>query len=99
MAGISFLRARSPVTPKITTAQGPAMRGMRLSRLSRNGLRQAVVSALAGLIVVLGSPRRRSSRGGVELALCCVEQFLPRLLELVHTLVLEHLEHIDQVDA
>ncbi|SKV43736.1 Uncharacterised protein [Mycobacteroides abscessus subsp. massiliense] len=37
MAGINFLRARSPVTPKITSEQGPAMRGRRLSRLSRNG--------------------------------------------------------------
>ena len=42
MAGISFLRARSPVTPKSTIEQGPAMRGSRLSRGSRSGLLPAV---------------------------------------------------------
>src|SRR6266568_4845840 len=37
-AGISFLRARSPVTPKITRAQGSGMRGSRRSCGSRSGL-------------------------------------------------------------
>ena len=37
MAGISFLRDRSPVTPKITMPDGPAIRGSRLSRGSRSG--------------------------------------------------------------
>ncbi|GHD92100.1 hypothetical protein GCM10010508_43510 [Streptomyces naganishii JCM 4654] len=36
-AGMSFLRDRSPVTPKITNPDGPAIRGNRRSRPSRNG--------------------------------------------------------------
>src|SRR5262249_33640103 len=38
MAGISFLRARSPVTPKITRAHGSGIRGSRRSWGSRSGL-------------------------------------------------------------
>src|ERR1700689_4268928 len=38
MAGMSFLRARSPVTPNMTSTQGPATRGIRRSRGSRSGL-------------------------------------------------------------
>src|SRR6478735_4791563 len=38
MAGINFFLARSPVTPKITIPEGPAIRGSRLSRGSRRGL-------------------------------------------------------------
>ena len=38
MAGMSFLRARSPVTPKMTRTHGPATRGIRRSRGSRSGL-------------------------------------------------------------
>src|SRR2546421_3408448 len=37
-AGMSFLRARSPVTPKITRAQGSGIRGSRRSCGSRSGL-------------------------------------------------------------
>src|SRR5690606_20243537 len=37
-AGMSFLRARSPVTPNITNPHDPAMRGKRRSRGSRRGL-------------------------------------------------------------
>src|SRR5690606_15026463 len=37
-AGISFFRARSPVTPKITRPHGPAILGSRLSWGSRSGL-------------------------------------------------------------
>ena len=44
-AGMSFLRARSPVTPKITRPHGPAMRGSRRSRGSRSGLRSAVTGS------------------------------------------------------
>ncbi len=40
-AGISFLRERSPVTPKITSPHGPATRGSRRSRGSRSGLGRA----------------------------------------------------------
>src|SRR5664280_1695934 len=36
-AGMSFFRARSPVTPNITSTQGPAMRGSRRSCGSRSG--------------------------------------------------------------
>ena len=35
---MSFLRAKSPVTPKITMPHGPAIRGIRLSRLSTKGV-------------------------------------------------------------
>src|SRR6266536_2230580 len=35
---MSFLRARSPVTPKITSAQGSGIRGRRRSCGSRSGL-------------------------------------------------------------
>ncbi len=52
VAGTTFLRARSPVTPKITTAHGAAIRGSRLSRLSRNGFCRCPTLArvAAGLI-------------------------------------------------
>ena len=39
-AGISFLRAKSPVMPKITRLHGPAMRAKRKSRGSRKGFVQ-----------------------------------------------------------
>src|SRR4051795_5651853 len=39
MAGSSFLRDRSPVTPKTTSAHGSGTRGSRRSRGSRRGLR------------------------------------------------------------
>src|SRR5450631_103105 len=52
MAGSSFLRARSPVTPNMTSTQGPATRGMRRSRGSRSGLcsicRSGTSAGLAG---------------------------------------------------
>ena len=38
-AGMSFFRARSPVTPKSTSDDGPAIRFSRRSRGSRSGLR------------------------------------------------------------
>ena len=37
------MRAKSPVTPKITMPEGPAMRGRRLSFALRNGLTHALV--------------------------------------------------------
>src|SRR4051794_15344822 len=46
MAGISFLRARSPVTPKTTSAQGSGMRGSRRSRGSRSRLVGALSRSL-----------------------------------------------------
>ena len=45
----TFLWARSPVTPNITSAHGPAILGSRLSLLSLNGLRHCAESA-PGLI-------------------------------------------------
>jgi hypothetical protein len=45
-AGMSFLRDRSPVTPKITSALGPAMRFRRRSSGSRNGLWSREISAV-----------------------------------------------------
>ena len=44
---MSFLRARSPVTPNITTTHGPATRGMRRSRGSRSGLTGSLSSSSA----------------------------------------------------
>src|SRR5215470_11093139 len=54
MAGISFLRARSPVTPKITTAHGSGIRGRRRSCGSRSGflLSRSNSSWMTGLPVM-----------------------------------------------
>src|SRR3978361_882589 len=46
---MSFLRDRSPVTPKITRPQGPPIRWGLLARSSRNGLRVAVCHGLGGV--------------------------------------------------
>src|SRR3954453_21736740 len=46
---MSFLRDRSPVTPKITRPQGPAIRGRRLSRSSRSGLPLAACHEFVGV--------------------------------------------------
>ena len=104
---MSFFRARSPVTPKITSPQGPAIRGRRLSRGSRSGLTRPTPS---------GRHRRSRwrSRASESLTralqdcpsgrlwsswLCTVLAELgPGLLELVDALVLEHQEHVAQVD-
>src|ERR1700759_4669184 len=47
MAGSSFLRARSPVTPNMTSTHGPATRGIRRSRASRSGLSWVCWSSMA----------------------------------------------------
>src|SRR5271167_3878510 len=59
MAGISFLRARSPVTPNITTTHGPATRGMRRSRGSRSGLTGSLASSSAASTPGLAGARPR----------------------------------------
>ena len=86
-----LLGARSPVTPKITTAHGPAMRGNRLSSLSRSGFCQS--SATAVLLTCA------QDFFCVELTLGRLEQLAPRLLELVDALVLQHQEDVGEVDA
>src|SRR6478609_12028764 len=43
---MSFLRERSPVTPKMTSALGPAMRLRRRSSGSRSGLCPRVISTV-----------------------------------------------------
>ncbi len=56
-----FLRARSPVTPKITIEHGPAMRGSLRSRGSRNGLTQGEspgVCVVCSVIVFIVIPGR-----------------------------------------
>src|SRR5215475_6656564 len=50
MAGMSFFLARSPVTPKMTRAQGSGMRGSRRSCGSRSGLLMTP-PALVGLVI------------------------------------------------
>src|SRR5262249_14187159 len=58
-AGISFLRARSPVTPNTTSAHGSGTRGSRRSRGSRSGLgRGSAISKR--LIDLLASALARS---------------------------------------
>src|SRR5690242_8653647 len=56
---MSFLRDRSPVTPKITKPQGPAMRGSRLSRGSRSGLVHVSSWRLLAAAVIASSPHSR----------------------------------------
>src|SRR6476661_4571237 len=59
MAGSSFLRARSPVTPKTTSAHGSGTRGSRRSLGSRSGLARSVTvpgGAAAGTSTSVCSP-------------------------------------------
>src|SRR4051794_20355434 len=80
-AGISFLRDRSPVTPKMTRPDGPAIRGSRRSAGSRSGLLLDKISAL-----------RRGE--ALELRLGRLEQVVPGGLELLDALVLKELDHV-----
>src|SRR3954469_18373222 len=97
-AGMSFLRARSPVTPKMTSPHGPAMRGRRRSRGSRSGLLSAeTFDGLTGrsrsrrtvlrLCSLRGLPARR--RLLAEASGHGRQELLPALLELRDALVLE----------
>src|SRR3954447_11917736 len=89
-AGISFLRDKSPVTPKMTRPDGPAMRGSRRSAGSRSGFapapeRGATVSALRG-------------SQAFKLRLGRLEQIVPGRLELLDALVLQQLDHVVVTD-
>src|SRR5699024_1232288 len=115
MAGRSFLRARSPVTPNITMEPGPAMRGRRRSRGSRSGFGASVPGRWLGESVTIvlsrtaarehGPPWWRavlptgSSAGGLDGLGDRGEQFVPRLLELLDDLALEHGEDVGEVHA
>src|SRR3954454_23894764 len=112
MAGISFLRDRSPVTPKITRPHGPAIRGSRLSRGSRSGLVHDIDagmgrSLLLRVAVALVGAQPCSYPAAhprptfwllrrVQLTLDRLQQLGPGLLELVDALVLQHQEHVGQ---
>src|SRR6516164_2189654 len=96
MAGISFLRARSPVTPNMTRMQGPATRGMRRSRGSRRGL-PAASSLIAAILFRLrrrSRPARRRQLGAER-----VEHLLPGGRELGHALLFQHGHHVLVTDA
>src|SRR5438270_12650236 len=112
MAGISFLRARSPVTPNTTSAHGSGTRGSRRSRGSRSGLgimrrprggwRSAVPSSEDGTAGRSG--RRPESAGAtsgllLEFAAHGGGQLVPGVDELLHGLFLEHTEDVVEVDA
>src|SRR3954453_17037407 len=107
-AGSSFLRARSPVMPNTTSAQGSGTRGSRRSRGSRSGL--------VGIVSVLDRARRvpavrfgAEPDGGwvfrgwcgsglvLELLLDRAGELVPRVHELLHGLFLEHPEDVVQV--
>src|SRR5262245_7949747 len=95
---MSFLRARSPVTPKMTRLHGPAIRGRRLSRSSRSGLIHPGTAGLFGICVAQRlwlQCRFCFVDGGTD----AVKHLLPRLHELVDTFVLEDLEDIREIDA
>src|SRR3954449_3060418 len=110
-AGSSFLRARSPVMPKTTRAQGSGTRGSRRSRGSRSGLviKNVRPSWAQGKVAPLQGPttsvRVVGGRGVLrllllllELALDRVGELVPGVDELLHALVLENLEDVLQVD-
>src|SRR5689334_19676903 len=80
-AGISFLRDKSPVTPKMTRPDGPAIRGSRRSAGSRSGLLLDKISAL----------RRGEAR---QFRLGRLEQVVPGGRELLDALVLQQLDHV-----
>src|SRR4249920_2570855 len=61
---MSFLQARSPVTPKITMPQGPAIRGSRRSLGSRSGL---VPSPTSGLLERRAQRAEQAVPGRLEL--------------------------------
>src|SRR4051812_20942034 len=104
MAGRSFLRARSPVIPKTTRAQGSGTRGSRRSRGSRSGL--VIIFRPRGQACPPSGPTAGRTAGGVLLLLLLLElaldrrgQLVPRVDELLHALALEHLEGVLEVDA
>src|SRR5580765_8757131 len=96
---MSFLLARSPVTPNMARPHGPAIRGSRLSRGSRSGL--CVRDTEAGLMQLLQWPSGLGRSAGrlVELGLDTGEQLGPGLLELVDSLVLQEGGHLGIRDS
>src|SRR5215471_4329081 len=89
MAGSSFLPARSPVTPNSTSTHGPATLGILRSRGSRSGFD----------VMRLLPPGSSALRPGGHLGPDRAEQFVPRCLELLHALVLQHGYHVVVADA
>src|SRR5580704_8895824 len=104
MAGSSFFRARSPVTPNITSTHGPATRGMRRSRASRRGLNPrwyaagptGVIIRLLPCSLAISWPARAV---GLHFPLDRVEQLMPGGGELGDALLLQHRDDVVVVDA
>src|SRR3954465_6798281 len=106
-AGSSFLRARSPVIPKTTRAQGSGTRGRRRSRGSRSGL--VIIIRPRGQAGPPSGPTAGRTAAGtgrsaellllLQFALDRRGQLVPGVDELLHALVLEDLEDIGEVDA
>src|SRR5262249_29873219 len=88
MAGSSFLPARSPVTPNSTRTHGPATLRILRSRGSRSVFD----------VMRLLRPGPSALRPG-HLGLDRPEQLVPRCLELLHALVLQHGHHVVVADA
>src|SRR3954467_11268044 len=80
-AGMSFFRDKSPVTPKMTRPDGPAIRGSRRSAGSRSGL-----------LLDKGSALRWGE--ALKLRLGRLEQVVPGRLELLDALVLQELYNL-----
>src|ERR1700710_2815516 len=109
-AGMSFLRARSPVIPKITRADGPAMRFRRRSAGTRSGLlpgpsrgafmAHASIGLRRGTRPARGADRVPGMRsGGLERLGDGVRELVPRRDELVDGLALEQVGDLVEVDA
>src|ERR687886_447248 len=88
MAGSSFLRARSPVMPKTTSAHGAGTRGSRRSR-----------GSLSGLVITGPSVTPRPLLLVLELGPDRLRQLVPGVDELLHALVLQDLEDVVEVHA
>src|SRR5438067_240917 len=105
MAGSSFLRARSPVIPNTTSAQGSGTRGSRRSRGSRSGLVIMGPFLEVDRQVPPSGPRAGPDGGVLLLLLLLLElaphglgQLVPGVDELLHALDLEDLEDVVEVD-
>src|SRR3954470_7583994 len=94
---MSFLRARSPVTPKTTKAHGSGTRGSRRSRGSRSGLSAPGAPSTVSVIVRLRTPagsRCSASRLLLELGVDRLDQLGPGLLELFDSLALKQVDDL-----
>src|SRR5215472_12000683 len=96
MAGSSFLRARSPVTPNRTRTLGSAIFGILRSLGSRSGL-----FICPGRLPARSAAGRELSttRARVELTPDRLDQACPRIGELLNALALEYLDHVVVADA